>query len=515
MQKHIKKVLLICSSYDSFTLEEDGQLESQITSEYLELNLSQPPEFIRVNSAAEASDILSSDINIDLIITMLNIGEVDPFSFALSVKAEGHNIPIVLLSHFTREITMRLEKEDLSGVDYVFCWLGNADLILAIIKLLEDKMNAESDIAGVGVQAILLVEDSIRFYSTYLPLIYRLVLQQSQEFLTEALNEQQQMLRRRARPKILFARTYDEAINYYHKYSSNILGVISDVTFKMKDTDLQEVDAGIELVQNIKAHNMLMPIVLQSSRLNMRDKAHEIGAGFIHKYSKTLLIELSSFIRKEFSFGDLIFTNPETNEVVARVTSLADLQELVKEISIDVLLYHASQNHLSKWLFARGLFSLAEELRKINIDQFDSLDEFRKSIIQTIRDYRSLLGQGVIAQFNIETYNNYIWFARIGTGSLGGKARGLAFINKVLEQHELYHKFDNVRISIPRTVVIATDYFDEFISINGLQYVINSDNDDIDILSEFVGSRLPERLNDELRAYIRTIKYPIAVRSSS
>lgn len=515
MQKHIKKVLLICSSYDSFTLEEDGQLESQITSEYLELNLSQPPEFIRVNTAAEAHDVLVNDAGIDLIITMLNIGEIDPFSFALSVKAEGRNIPIVLLSHFTREITMRLENEDLSGVDYVFCWLGNADLILAIIKLIEDKMNAESDIAGVGVQAILLVEDSIRFYSTYLPLIYRLVLQQSQEFITEALNEQQQMLRRRARPKILFARTYDEAIDFYNKYSNNILGVISDVTFKMKETDLQEVDAGIELVQNIRAHNPLMPIVLQSSRYDMRKKAYEIGAGFIHKYSKTLLMELSSFIRKEFSFGDLIFTNPSSGEVVARVESLADLQELVKDISIDVLVYHASQNHLSKWLFARGLFSLAEELRKTNIDQFETVDEFRKVIIQTIRDYRSLLGQGVIAQFDIETYNNYIWFARMGSGSLGGKARGLAFINKVLEQHELYHKFDNVRISIPRTVVIATDYFDEFISINGLQYVINSDNDDIDILSEFVGSRLPERLIGELRAYIRTIKYPIAIRSSS
>lgn len=515
MQKHIRKVLLICSSYDSFTLEEDGQLESQITSEYLELNLSQPPEFIRVNTAAEAQIVLKEDQSIDLIITMLNIGEIDPFSFALSVKAERHDIPIVLLSHFTREITIRLEKEDLSGVDYVFCWLGNADLILAIIKLIEDKMNALSDIAGVGVQAILLVEDSIRFYSTYLPLIYRLVLQQSQEFITEALNEQQQMLRRRARPKILFARTYEEAIDYYDKYSNNILGVISDVTFKMKETDLQEVDAGIELVQNIREHNPLMPIVLQSSRLNMRGKAQEIGAGFIHKYSKTLLMELSSFIQKEFSFGDLIFTNPESDEVIARVTSLADLQELVKDISIDVLVFHASQNHLSKWLFARGLFSLAEELRETNLGQFETVDEFRATIIQTIRDYRSLLGQGVIAQFNPETYNNYIWFARMGSGSLGGKARGLAFINNVLEQNELYHKFSNVRISIPRTVVIATDYFDEFISSNGLQYVINSDNDDVDVLSEFVGSRLPEKLVEELRSYIRTIKYPIAVRSSS
>ncbi|MFI3314628.1 MAG: PEP/pyruvate-binding domain-containing protein [Rikenellaceae bacterium] len=515
MQHRIRKVLLICSSYDSFTLEEDGMLESQINSEYLELNLSDPPEFLRAHSATEARDILDSSLEIDLIITMLNIGEIDPFSFALEVKSSGQETPIVLLSHFSREISLRLDNCDMSGLDYVFCWLGNADLILAIIKLVEDKMNAENDIAGVGVQSILLVEDSIRFYSTYLPQIYKLVLNQSQEFLIEALNEQQKMLRRRARPKILFARTYDEAMNYYTRYRENILGVISDITFKIHGYEEDEVDAGIYLTEHIKKENNIIPIILQSSRLEMREKAHEMGVGFIHKYSKTLLMDLSTFIRKEFFFGALVFRDLEQEGVKYRVRTLADLQKSICDLDIDTLTYYSEQNHISKWLFARGLFSLARELRDINITQFNTPKEFRKSLVQTIKEYRNMLGQGVIAQFDAQSYNNYIWLSRMGSGSMGGKGRGLAFINKILEDNELYHKFENVRISIPRTVVIATDYFDEFITSNGLQYVINSDSEDVDILSEFVGSRLPEKLVEELKAYIRTIRYPIAVRSSS
>ena len=516
MQRRIKKILLICSSYDSFSLEEDGQLESQITKEYLELNISDPPKFISVTTAVEAIGVLDSTPDIDLIITMLNIGEMDPFSFAKKIKSKNVNTPpIILLSHFSREVTLKLESEDLSLIDYVFCWLGNADLIFAIIKLMEDSMNSDADINGVGVQSILLVEDSIRFYSAYLPLIYKLVLQQSGEFLQEALNEQQLQLRRRARPKILLARTYDEAMEMYGKFSNNILGVISDVTFKINATDATEVDAGIFLTEHILKDNPLIPIVLQSSRKNMVDIAHKMGVGFIHKFSKTLLLELSSFIRKELLFGKLEFTDPESGEVVAKAGSLAQLQYLIKDIDIAALLHHTSRNHISKWLFARGLFSLADEFRKTTFDQFEDTNKFKKYIIQIIREYRSLLGQGVIAQFLPDTYNNYIWFARMGTGSLGGKARGLAFINKLLVQNLLYRKFEGVKITIPRTVVIATDYFDEFITENGLQYVINSDYDDNDILSEFVGARLPAKLVDELRAYIRTIQYPIAVRSSS
>ena len=516
MSRRIRKVLLICSSYDSYTLEEDGRLETQLTEEYLNLNLSNPPSFVRASSAREAEQLLKNDSEFDLILSMFNTGDMDVFEFAKETKKLHPHIPFILLSHFSPEISLRLTKVDISGIDYVFCWMGNTDLILTIIKLLEDKANADDDILKNGVQCILLVEDSIKYYSTYLPLLYKLVLQQSREFVKEALNEQQRMLWQRARPKIFLARTYDEAVQIYRKYSNNLLGIISDVSFKKNDINTEnENDGGFELCKLIRSEDPHMPFLLQSSKKENRTKAEELGSGFIYKYSNTLLLELSEYITKELSFGDFIFRNLETGEEVARISNLADMQKAIKEVSKDILLYHTTRNHLSKWMFARGLFSLARCLRRTNSDSFDSTEEERSFILQAISDYRSKLGQGVIAGFDPNTYNDYIWFARMGEGSLGGKARGLAFINSMLQAYKLYDKYDRVRISIPRTVVVATDYFDQFIQENGLKYVINSDADDHDILSEFTGSRLPEKLVTELRAYIQQAKTPIAVRSSS
>lgn len=515
MKERITNVMLICSSYDSYTLEEDGLLETQITKEYLDLNLSNPPSFTRVSSAAEAYEMLKHECKYDLIITMLNIGEIDAFSLARNIKERYNDVPIVLLSHFSREVSLKLEKEDLSGLDYVFCWMGNADLIFAIIKLIEDKLNADQDINEIGVQAVLLVEDSIKYYSTYLPIIYKLILHQSGEFLKEALNEQQQKLRRRARPKILLARTFIEAMDVYEKYGNNILGVISDISFKKDAKSKENIEGGVDLCKLIKEKDPHMPYLLQSSREDMSIKARNLGVGFIHKYSKTLLLELTSYITREFLFGDFVITDSDSGEEVGRASNLKELQALIAEVNDETLLYHTSQNHLSKWMFARGLFSLAESLKKVRDSQFESPAQMREFIVKSIKIYRSLLGQGVIAKFDKDTYNNYIWFARMGEGSLGGKARGLAFINSMIDEHNLFGKYDNVRISIPRTVVVATDYFDMFIQDNGLQYVINSDADDNDILSEFVGARLPQKLVEELRAYIKYVKTPIAIRSSS
>ncbi len=511
----IRKILLICSSYDSFTLEEDGLLESQINNEYSGLNLSSPPEFVKVNSTLEAYKVINSGEKIDLIIMMFNASETDSFDFANDVKSLTPNLPIVLLSHFSREITLRLHGYDLKNIDYVFCWLGNADLILAIIKLIEDNMNIDVDCLEYGVQAILLVEDSIHFYSTYLPLIYRLIFKQSIVCMTDALNEQQQMSQRRARPRILFARTYNEAEHLYKKYRNNLLGVISDVTFKITDEEEEEEDAGIYLTELIQKDNPQLPIILQSSRHAIAEKAKDLEVGFIHKHSKTLTSELSEIIQKEFLFGKLVLQNPDKKSEIYEIDSLAQLQNMIEDINLEFLIHHTAQNKLSKWLFARGIFSLAKQIRDINYDQFDNLEDFRESLLQNISDYRILLGQDIIAEFNESNYNKYMRFSRIGGGSLGGKARGLAFISRLIHQNSLYDKYEDVRIGIPRTVVIATDYFDEFIAINGLQYVINSDISDDDILSEFVGSRLPEKLMFELKAYLKTITKPIVIRSSS
>ncbi len=518
MQKRIRKVLLICSSYDAYSLEEDGRIDGQINREYFDLNLSNPPSFTRVNTSTEALELLRDHDDFDLVISMLNVGELDVFHFATQLKNERPGIPVVLLTHFTRDLYRRLDAEDRSGIDYIFSWHGNADLILAIIKLIEDRMNADADILGVGVQSILLVEDSIRYYSTYLPAIYKLVLQQSAEFRKEALNEQQQMLRKRARPKILLATNYAEAVSLYERYKENLLGVISDVGFVLHKNDpasSEKLDAGIDLCRMIKSDDPNMPFLLQSSQESIRQKAEELGVGFIVKYSKTLLLELGAYISQEFAFGDFVFKDLHTGVVIGRARNLKDMQHLVMDIPEDVLLYHAARNRLSKWMFARGLFSLGNLLRKTSHTHFDTTDELRRFIVHAITDYRILQGHGVVARFNPDMYSRYIWFARIGEGSLGGKARGLAFVNNVLQKYNLLDKYEGVKIMLPRTVVVATDYFDQFIQENGLQYVIGADVSDEEILSEFVSSRLPEALVSDLRAYIRHATGPLAVRSSS
>lgn len=518
MKYRIHKILLVCCSYDGYILEEDGHIESQINQEYLDLNMSNPPSFTRVSSTREALEALAEDDSYDFILTMYNVGEPDVFTFAKLAKERHPQIPIALLTSFSKDIYRRLGEQDRSGLDYIFCWHGNTDLIIAIIKLVEDKMNAEEDISVGGVQAILLVEDSIRFYSTYLPELYKLILLQNTEFLKDAFNEQQQVLRKRARPKILLARCYEEAVELYDRYKQNLLGVISDVGFVLHREDPAESekpDAGIDLCRRIKNDNPLMPVLLQSSQTAFSEQAEALGAGFIAKNSKTLLSQLHDYIDREFAFGDFVFEDPATGEEIGRARDLTQMQEMIASIPDEAFEYHTSQNHLSKWLYSRGLFPLAASIRQYNKSHFTSVEEHRRVLVNLIRDYRTLLGQGVVARFDAETYSDAIAFARIGEGSLGGKARGLAFMNSMLIKYRQYDKHEGVRIMIPRSVVIATEYFDEFIRMNGLQYVVSQEFSDEEILSEFVSSYVPPRLQQELKAYIRTVRTPLAVRSSS
>lgn len=518
MEKRIKKILMICSSYDAYSLEEDGQIEAQIYREYIDLNISNPPSFTWLTTANQAEQLLNKDDSYDLIISMFNTADKNIFNLSKKLKAKNINIPLVLLTNFSKEIFNTIEQEDKSAFDYIFSWNGNTDLILAIIKLIEDKMNADKDIIEAGVQSILLVEDSIRYYSTYLPTIYKLVLQQSAEFLKEALNEQQQKLRKRARPKILLATNYQDAVELYNKYKKNLLGIISDIGFVMHKNDAQDkenLEAGLELAKMIKADNKYMPILLQSSQESMRKKAQEIGCGFIVKYSNTLLIELSEYISEEFAFGDFIFRDKVTKEVIARAKDIKGMQAALNDIPQELVLYHTSRNRISKWLYSRGLFSLAREVEKVRLEQFSSFNQMRDYIIQQFKDYRMMSGQGVVAKFTPSSYNKYIWFAKLGDGSQGGKARGLAFVNSLLPKYQMLNKYNGIKVMIPRSIVIATDYFDLFIKQNGLQYVINSNITDSEILSEFTSSRLPEKLSIHLRAYLETVNKPLAVRSSS
>ena len=518
MKYRIHKILLVCCSYDGYILEEDGHIESQINQEYLELNLSNPPSFTRVSSTAEALELLDEDNSYDFILTMYNVGEPDVFAFAHIVKERHPRIPIALLTSFSKDIYRRIEERDRSALDYIFCWHGNTELIIAIIKLVEDKMNAAEDIGEGGVQAILLVEDSIRFYSTYLPELYKLILLQNTEFLKDAFNEQQQILRKRARPKILLARCYEEAAELYERYKKNLLGVISDVGFVLHRDDPPEsekLDAGIDLCRRIREDNPLMPVLLQSSQTAFGEQAAALGAGFVAKNSKTLLSQLHDFIDREFAFGDFVFEDPETGAEIGRARDLTQMQEMIATIPDGAFEYHTSQNHLSKWLYSRGLFPLAASIRRYNKSHFATVAEHRRVLVNLISDYRRLLGQGVVARFDPATYSDAVAFARIGEGSLGGKARGLAFMNSMLIKHRQYDMHEGVRIMIPRSVVIATEYFDEFIRLNGLKYIISQEFSDEEILSEFVSSYVPPRLQQELKAYIRTVRTPLAVRSSS
>ena len=513
----IRKILMICSNYDAFILEEDGQIEAQIYKEYIELNLSNPPKFIWVQTAAEARELLNTVVGIDMVMCMYNVTDKEVFTLASEIKQDRPTLPFVLLTHFSKEVYRRLALQDTSAIDHMFCWHGNADLIVAIVKLFEDIRNAEHDILGVGVQAILLVEDSVRYYSTYLPELYKLILAQTHEFLADTINEQQQKIRKRSRPKILLATNLDDAMAMYEKYKSNLLGVISDVGFcvhRGESPEQEKLDAGIDLVRHIKADDPMMPVLLQSSQESISKVAEELGVGFLRKYSKTLMIQLYDYIKEEFAFGDFVFRDASRIEY-GRAANLKELENLMKEIPDEILLANTSKNMLSKWFMARGLFTLGGTFKKVLESQFSNTTELRAYISQQIHDYHALTGRGVIAHFEAETYGRYIWFSRMGEGSLGGKARGLAFLNNLVYKHHLADKYANVQISIPRTVVIATDYFDQFIIENDLQYVIDSDISDEEILSEFVSSRLPEPLVEELRAFLETTRSPLAIRSSS
>ena len=513
----IRKILMICSNYDAFILEEDGQIESQIYREYIDLNLSNPPKFIWATTSAQADRILERDDSIDMVICMYNTADSEIFDFARRLEDSHKGIPFVLLTNFSKEIYKRLAIQDTYGIDYTFSWHGNAELIVAIVKLLEDKANAHDYILGAGVQAILLVEDSVRYYSTYLPELYKLVLKQSAEFLKDTFNEAQRKLRKRSRPKILLATNYEDAMGIYEKYKSNLLGVISDVGFVLHRNDPPEsekLDAGIDLVKNIKADDPLMPVLLQSSQESISEVAATLGVGFLRKYSKTLMLKLSEYIREEFGFGDFVFRDAARNEY-GRASDLKELEDIVSRIPDEVLLYNASRNMFSKWFFSRGLFTLAHVFREAKESHFANVKEVKAFVLQQIRDYHVLSGRGIIAKFERDTYEKYIWFARVGEGSLGGKARGLAFLNSLIQKYELAKKYPDVKISIPRTIVVAADYFDEFILMNDLQYVIDADISDEEILSEFVASSLPKELLDDLKVYVETAKSPLAVRSSS
>ena len=513
MSKRVNNVLLIGSTYDNLIIEQDGRIDEQIFNEYAALNMRYPPEFIWASSAEQAFKILEIE-SIDLIINMLSVGDKDPFLLSKEIKQKYPLKPIVVLTPFSREVTSKLNEDVLSAVDYVFCWLGNADILLAIIKLIEDKMNVEYDVNEVGIQAIILVEDSIRFYSSYLPKIYKLIFFQSKQYAQEALNEHQAMLRLRGRPKILLATNYEDAIALYEKYKNNLLGVISDVHYKRENKD--DTLAGIRLCKKIKSDNIFIPFILQSNDASISKIAQELNVGFINKNSKTLSIELRDYIMEHFNFGDFIVRDPQNHKEIMRLHDLQALQQNIFKIPDDSFYYHIYNNHFSGWLYARALFSIAELFKTLRPEDFNNdLNEIRRYIFNAIANFRYSKGRGVIAEFNKDRFDKYQIFSRIGNGSIGGKARGLAFIDSMIKRNLLLNNWENITVTIPRTVVLTTDVFDEFMEDNNLYNIGMSDISDETILQHFINARLPMRIHEDLVAFISVVKTPIAIRSSS
>jgi len=512
MTRRIYNVLLIASKYDAFTLEDDGRVDEQIFNEYVSLNLRYPPRFTQVSTDKEALEELRIN-NYELVICMPGDMHDSSFEITKTVKADYPEIPIVVLTPFSREVSKYMAKADLSAIDYVFSWLGNTDLLLAIIKLIEDKMNVDQDIASVGVRVILLVEDSIRFYSSILPNLYKFVLEQSRNFATEALNGHQQMLRMRGRPKILLARSYEEASTIYKKYRNNMLGVISDMSFNRDG--VKDKEAGIRFCRKVRNSDAFLPIIFNSSDCINKKYAGELEAGYIDKASKTFPQELRQLLTDTFGFGDFVFRDPATGAEIARIRNLKDLQEQIFKIPDDSLRYHLGRNHASRWLYSRAMFPIAKFIEGVPILEYDDTMEARKIIFDAIVMYRRTKNRGVIAEFKKDRFDKYSNFVRIGEGSLGGKGRGLAFIDGLVKRHVELSDFEGVNVCIPKTLVLCTDIFDQFMESNLLYKTALSDASDEEILKVFVESHLPDGFNDNLRAFLNVVQKPIAIRSSS
>lgn len=514
MARRVFNVLLVANPYDAFMLEDDGRIDEKLFEEYTRLGLRYPPRFTQVSTQEEATQVLQQ-MRFELVICMPGTDNSDAFDIGRGIKEQFPDTPLVVLTPFSHGITRYMERQDLSLFEYVFCWLGNTELLLSIIKLMEDKMNLDHDIREGGVQMILLVEDSIRFYSSVLPNLYKYVLEQSRAFATEALNAHQATLRMRGRPKIVLARTYEEAWLLYDRYPGNTLGVISDVRFPLYEGGPKDAEAGVRLMRKIRACDEFLPLIMQSSESDNRRWATEVGAGFVDKNSKKMNIDLRDRIEQHFGFGDLVFRDPGTGAEVVRVHNLKELQDNIFTIPEDSFVYHTARNHISRWLCSRAMFPLSEFLKRITQDEYEDVLEHRQLIFDAIVRYRKMKNRGVVAEYLRGRFDRFSHFARIGEGSLGGKGRGIAFIDHILKKHAVFESLPDVEIRIPKTLVLCTDIFDRFMEKGGLYQVALSDAPNEVILQAFLATPFPEELLDDIQTFCEVVGGPVAVRSSS
>ncbi len=512
MRHRVREILLVSSLYDAFILGEDGHLYEMLLEEYMELNLSNTPGITRVSSGANALELAAREGRFDLIITTLRLEDMYALDFARKLRAEGVSTPLVLLTYDNRELEDLTERHDVSAFDKVFLWQGNFRILLAIIKCIEDFMNVARDTRIAGVQSIILIEDSIKFYSSYLPTIYTMIMRHSQNVIAEGVNLPHKMLRMRARPKILLCENYEVAWNYYETYHDSILGIISDIHFPRKGQ--KDPRAGIKFARAVKEHHRDIPILLQSNDEERCTEAHEVGASFLMKDDPRLLHKLQRFMKQYFSFGEFVFKLRDGTSV-GTARDLRELEQMLHTIPEESLLLHGEANHFSNWLKARTEFFLAHKLRPRKITDYKSPEDLRKALLSYIRDYQISQHRGTIIDFNPQEFDSEYSFARFGGGSLGGKGRGLAFANTLINTYGIRNAIPDIEISVPPTLVLETNIFDEFLELNDLGEFAFRCEDDDEIGNRFVRGRLPQHVVNILREYLRLTRYPLAVRSSS
>ena len=513
MPFRVQNILLVSSLYDSFILREDGRLNELLIDESLELNLRQIPNITHVSSCAEALDLARENPLFNLIVTNLMVGDIDAAQLAREVRRAGLDVPVVVLGYDYREIKNFVARNPVTDLDRVFLWQGTARILIAIVKYVEDKRNVLHDTRAMGVPLLLVVEDNIRYYSSFLPVIYTELIKQSRRVIQEGINVAHKLVRMQARPKILLASNFEDAAQLVQEYREYIFGLVSDVEFPW-DGKLSP-EAGFELARLVKSLAPDVPVVLQTSRTEFRPRAHAEGYSFLRKRSPTLLKDLRRILTDQFGFGDFVFRMPDQHEV-GRAKDLNELEEQLQTVPPDSLMYHAQRNHFSHWLMARTEFALAAKLRPRKVSDFNGPEHLRRDLIESINDYRHEQNEVLIGDFKPETFKpSESSFLRVGSGSLGGKARGLAFVRHLLRTRRIARRFPGVRIAVPPAVVLATDMFDQFLAENNLSDFALHCDDDSEIQQRFLDAPLPVPLTENLKAYLEEVRYPLAVRSSS
>ena len=513
MPYRVQDILLVSSLYDSFTLKEDGRLNEMILGEFLALSLHHTPGLTHVSSGAEALELAAAEPRFNLILTTIHLGDMDASQLAREARRRGLDVPVVVLAYDNNERKDFVARRDTSAVERIFLWQGNARILVAIVNYIEDKRNVGHDTAAVGVPVILLVEDNVRYYSSFLPVIYTELIGQSERLISEGVNLSHKLVRMRARPKILLTSTFEEAWALFTRYQSHMLGLISDVEFP-RDGQLTR-SAGFDLARMARAAVPDLPILLQSSRAEFAPGAAEVGASFLRKYSETLLADLRAFMHEHFAFGEFVFRLADGSEV-DRARDLKELEEKLRTVPAESIAFHGERNHFSNWFTARTEFALAGKLRPRKVSDFATFEDLRQNLVASIGEYRREQSESLVADFDRHTFDASVgFFARIGGGSLGGKARGLAFVRYLLHRQRLGRRFEGVRINVPPAVVLATDCFDRFLAENGLLDLALHSRDDEEILRRFLAAPLADDTVHDLVAFLDAAHWPIAVRSSS